>query len=356
MTCLFGLTTRLGRSSLPMAGYATSSNHMTLIKKLRDQSGAPISDVKKALEETDWDLERASQELRKKGLSAASKKASRSATEGLVGVASTKDAAAIVEINSETDFVARNDMFTSVVSRAAQALLLQSKNVPTKNVDGDTLGGLAMDTPSGEDTILDTVQNVAGNVRENIKLRRGVVVKSRGSEEAEGIVGTYLHGRAGPDVGRIAAAVLLESPKGESLNADQSKLLHDTAHSLAMHVVASSPKYLDRNSVPSDDIEKERSVLVEQARSSGKPEGIIAKMVEGRLGKFYQDVCLLEQPFVMEDKKRVVDVLKGLSTTLQRDVVLADYARIQVGEGMEDQEPKKDFAAEVSETIASTKL
>ncbi len=354
MTCLFGSSSRLGHSTLPIAaGYATSSNHMSLIKKLRDQSGAPISDVKKALEETDWDVERASQELRKKGLSAASKKSSRSATEGLVGLSNTGHAAAIVEINSETDFVARNDMFTSVVSQAAQALLSQFKMVQGKDIDVDTLGGLPMNT-SGKTTILEAVQEVAGNVRENIKLRRGAVVHCE-SEDREATVGTYLHGRVGPGVGRIAAAVMLESAKTGPLDPKQSALLQDTAHNLAMHIVASSPKYLDRGSVPQDDVDKERMVLMEQARTSGKPENIVEKMVQGRLSKFYQEVCLLEQPFVMEEKTTVSDVVKGLAKTLQRDVVLVDYVRMQVGEGLEDQEPRKDFAAEVSETIASTK-
>ena len=352
VTHLLGLPCRIGQMYLPITGYATSSNHMSLIKKLRDQSGAPISDVKKALEETDWDVEKASQELRKKGLSAASKKASRSATEGLVGLSSNTHAAAIVEINSETDFVARNDLFTSVVSGAAQALLAQTK-VCGKDIDVETLGNLPMEGTENN-TILGAVQEVAGNVRENIKLRRGVVI--RGSlDGTEPTVGTYLHGRVGPGVGRIAAAVLLESADGDSLDANQSKILQDTAHNLAMHVVASSPKYLSRNCVPRGDLDKERSVLVEQARSSGKPENIIEKMVQGRLNKFYQDVCLLEQPFVMEEKKSVADVVNGLSKTLQRDVTLTEYVRIQVGEGLEEQESKKDFAAEVSETIASTK-
>lgn len=332
---LIAVTTRAGWSFLPTGAYSTATSQISLIKKLRDQSGAPISDVKKALEETEWDLERATQELRKKGLSAASKKASRSATEGLVGLFSTTHAAAIVEVNSETDFVARNEIFTSVVSKAAQAVL--QSGVAGKDVHVETLGGLPMDASSGkDDTILDAVQSVAGNVRENIKLRRGSVLKST-PDETRGIVGTYLHARISPNVGRIAAAVLLESATGEGLSADQSKLLQDTAHNLAMHVVASSPKYLSTDHVPSSDLERERSVLVEQARSSGKPENIIDKMVEGRLKKFYQDVCLLEQPFVMEEKTTVARVVKDLSKALQRDVVLADYVRVQVGEGLEEE-------------------
>ena len=332
--------------ALSASGSACSGgSNMALIKKLRDQSGAPISDVKKALEETNWDLSKASEELRKKGLSAASKKASRSATEGLVGLASSGHGVAIVELNSETDFVARNQLFTSVVSRAAQALLedhgaRQSRGSGNRgnsgnsgnsgaagehcvwNVDAETLGAIVVEGGS----LSEAVQEVAGTVRENIKLRRGVVLESVEGASL-GVVGTYVHSKVpgAPMCGRIAGAVLLGLGGGQGEQGDVSKL-EDTANKLAMHVVGSVPKYLNRASVPAADLEKERQLLMEQAGTSGKPANIVEKMVEGRLNKFYQEHCLLEQAFVMDDKKRVKDVVRELGG----NVALQGFVRVTV--------------------------
>lgn len=317
---------------------SSAASNVALIKKLREQSGAPISDVKKALEATDWDLSRASEELRKRGLSAASKKASRSASEGLVGLASSPSGhgVAVVEINSETDFVARNELFTGVVSKAAEALLASR---PASAAAGAGAGGGAtMDSLSVVDAgtlgavrmadgrhVSEAVQEVAGTVRENIKVRRGVVLQS-----ASGVVGTYLHARVegAPMCGRIAGAVLLESD-GDGPDVDMGRIW-ETANKLAMHVVGSVPKYLNRESVPAEDLEKERRLLMEQAGTSGKPAEIVEKMVEGRLNKFYQEQCLLEQPFVMDDKKRVTDVVKELGGNVR----LGAFARVAVeGDG-----------------------
>jgi elongation factor Ts len=323
---------------LPACRWGSStSNTLSLVKKLRDQSGAPISDVKRALEETGWDMELAAQELRKKGLSAASKKASRSATEGLVGLASTDHRAAIVEINSETDFVARNDLFTSTVSKAAQALLCCRADafVDPRSLDAEELGAIPLDASSGSTTLKDAVQEVAGTVRENIKLRRGILLQSA-TEETSGVVGTYVHAKiAGvPSCGRIAGAVLLEPENGiAQLSAKDVESLRETANRLAMHVVGSVPKYLDKDSVPPEDLEKERKLLVEQASTSGKPANIVEKMVEGRLGKFYGEHCLLEQAFVMDDTQKVSDIVKELGKALDRPVRLGAFARIAAGEG-----------------------
>lgn len=355
--------------------FATSSGQLSLIKQLRDQSGAPISDVKKALEETGWNLgmvfslfafnasrgklplicpdvsaEKASEELRKKGLTAASKKASRSATEGLIGLATSESCAAIVEINSETDFVARNDLFRSVVSKAAETLLQSDISCDGAEIDADKLAGLVM---NGGQSLHDAVQEVAGSVRENVKLRRGFLVRSKTSQNSS-VIGTYLHASSGPNVGRIASAVLFELKERElnELEQEHAKMLEDVAHKVAMHVVGSVPKYLDRKQVPQEDVEKEKAILLEQASKSGKPKNIVERMVEGRLNKFYQDTCLVEQPFVMEEKKKVEDVVNDLATKIGVEIHLADFKRVQLGEGLEALE--KDFAAEVSETIAST--
>ena len=317
---------------------SSAASNMALIKKLREQSGAPISDVKKALEATDWDLSRASEELRKRGLSAASKKASRSASEGLVGLASSPSGhgVAVVEINSETDFVARNELFTGVVSKAAEALLASrpASAAAGGGAGGGGGGGAMMDSLSVVDAgtlgavrmadgrqVSEAVQEVAGTVRENIKVRRGVVLQS-----ASGVVGTYLHARVegAPMCGRIAGAVLLESD-GDGPDVDMGRI-RETANKLAMHVVGSVPKYLNRESVPAEDLEKERRLLMEQAGTSGKPAKIVEKMVEGRLNKFYQEQCLLEQPFVMDDKKRVTDVVKELGGNVR----LGAFARVAV--------------------------
>ena len=317
-----------------------AGSNMALIKKLRDQSGAPISDVKKALEETGWDLERAAEELRKKGLSAASKKASRSATEGLVGMASSGRAVAIVEVNSETDFVARNELFTNVVSKAARALLDDCSAKGPGGVgrtvangaggvwaiDAEALGAIAVD---GEN-LSEAVQQVAGTVRENIKLRRGVVLMGGGglSSGKSSVVGTYVHSKitGAPTCGRIAGAVLLGSNSLGGSDAGSDSGVQDVANKLAMHVVGSMPKYLNRDSVPEADLEKERQLLMEQAGTSGKPASIIEKMVEGRLNKFYQEYCLLEQPYVMDDKRKVKDVIRGLGD----DVTLEGFVRVAV--------------------------
>jgi elongation factor Ts len=330
---------------------AAAPNNMALIKQLREQTGAPIADVKSALQAADWDLEKASQELRKKGLAAASKKASRHAAEGLVGIATSPTAAAIVEINSETDFVARNDQFKELVSSAAASLLHNTSSAAgggsTAEVPTSILEATAMSNNSGSPSVADAVADVAGSVRENIKLRRGYHVSV--PYGSSGTLGTYIHGGIAPGLGRIASLVLLQHP--EPSTTDSATQMQDLAHKLALHVVGAVPKYLNRAEVPDGALEGEKKLLTEQAAQSGKPQNIIEKMVQGRLSKFYEEACLLEQPFIMDDKKKVKDVVKEAATTAKMNVELVGYLRVQVGEGLEEE--KKDFAAEVAETLSA---
>lgn len=293
------------------------------------------------------DAENALQELRKRGLSAASKKASRSATEGLVGMVSTADAVAIVEINSETDFVARNELFTETVSRAAKAVLM-SEVAPKENagIAMDDLASIKMDDGS---SIGDAVAQVAGNVRENIKLRRGYKLKA-----SEGVVGCYLHAGSGPDVGRIAAAVVLESTSGKMIPDEHAESIKSVCHKLAMHVVGAVPKHLGKENVPQSEIDAEKDLLLEQAMKTGKPQNIVEKMVAGRLKKYFEEVCLLDQPFVMEEKMSVSSVVDEMNRKFGSDLHISKFVRVQVGEGMEKTDKGKDFAEEVAETLSAS--
>jgi len=309
-------------------------------------------------------VEKASQELRKKGVAAAVKKASRHAAEGLVGLASNPGAVAIVEINSETDFVARNDQFRNLVSSvAASALRLEhtSEDTADAKIPLTVLAGAAIiergDNTAGAISVSDAVSDVAGSVRENIKLRRGfrLAVPS----ESSGVIGTYLHACVAPGLGRIASAVVIESSPAASPSTAVSSSpggsyardIQDLAHKLAMHVVGALPRYLDASGVPTEDLDAERAVLVEQAARSGKPEAIINKMVEGRLKKFYEEVCLLDQPFIMDDKKKVRDVVAEAGQAAGSELRLTAFTRVQVGEGLEEEGGKIDFASEVEETL-----
>ncbi|GAB4823613.1 hypothetical protein N2152v2_010659 [Parachlorella kessleri] len=328
-----------------------------------------MTDVKNALQAAGWDLDKAVQELRKKGLAAASKKASRHAAEGLVGISKTDRAAAAVEINSETDFVARNDQFRSLVSSAAAAAL---QLPPTAVGAGCELDLEALKDAKLEDgtRLEDAVVGVAGSVRENIRLRRGFAVAV--PEGGRGLVGSYLHTAAAPGLGRIAGLVALQS--GEELGAAAAAAVQEPsfprflfmdkvgpssspgervtelAGKLAMHVVGTKPQYLSREHVPEDALAAERALLTEQALKSGKPANIVERMVAGRLGKFYEEWCLLEQPYILDDSQKVKDVLAAAAKQAGcGKLQVTSFVRVQVGEGLEAEQ--KDFAAEVAETL-----
>jgi elongation factor Ts len=299
-----------------------------LIKELREKSGAGMLDCKKALAENGGDIEAAVDWLRKKGLAAAAKKAGRVAAEGLIGVAAEGPRGALVEINAETDFVARNDMFQDVVRAAAGAALAAG---------GDAEKTKAAAYPGGG-TIQERLTHLVATIGENMNFRR-----SGGLSVAKGAVASYVHNAASPGLGKIGVLVALESA------GDPAKLLA-LGKQLAMHVAAAAPQSLDVASLDPSAIKREREVLTEQAKNdpknAGKPDAIIGKMIDGRLNKFYENVVLLEQVYVVDGETRVKAVVEKAAKELGSPVKLAGFLRFALGEGIERKE--SDFAAEVA--------
>lgn len=296
-----------------------------LVKDLREKSGAGMMDCKKALAETGGDLEAAVDWLRKKGLAAAAKKAGRVAAEGLVAVAAAGTKAAVIELNAETDFVARNDQFQNLAEGIAKVAL---------TVDGDVDVLKAAAFPGSDRTVEGEVTNAIATIGENMNLRR-----SAGLSVGAGVVSSYIHTAVKPGLGKIGVLVALES------EGDVAKL-EEVGKQIAMHVAAANPLFLDTASVDTASLDRERDVLADQARASGKPEEIIAKMVEGRLRKYYEEVCLLEQIFVIDGESKISKVVEGLAKTVGKPVALKGFVRFALGEGIEKQE--SDFAAEVA--------
>ncbi len=299
-----------------------------LVKQLRETSGAGMMDCKKALTETGGDLEGAVDWLRKKGLAAAAKKAGRVAAEGLVGVAAEGTKGAVVEVNSETDFVARNEAFQGFVAKVAEVAL---------QVGGDLEAIKAAKYPGSGNSVADELTNMIAKIGENMSLRRAASVSV-----SDGVVCSYVHNQTAPGLGKIGVLVGLES-KG-----DKAKL-EALGKQLAMHVAAAKPQAVNRDGVDASALERERDVLSEQARASGKPEEIIAKMVEGRLRKFYEEVVLLEQVFVIDGETKISKVLEGAAKEAGAPVAIAGFVSFQLGEGVEREE--QDFAAEVAATL-----
>ncbi len=289
-----------------------------LVKELREKTGAGMMDCKKALSETGGDLEAAIDWLRKKGLSAAAKKAGRVAAEGLVGVHAEGNRGAIVEVNAETDFVGRNETFQAFVETCAK-LSLDAK--------GDVEALKAMAFPGSGRTVAEELTHLIATIGENMSIRRCAVL-----EVEKGIVASYVHAALKPGIGRIGVLVALGGEPGEVLLA--------LGRQVGMHVAAAQPQALDITSVDPASLVREKAVLTEQARASGKPEAIIEKMVEGRVRKFYEEVVLLEQVWVHDGESRVKAVVQKAGATL------SGFARYQLGEGIEKQ--ASDFAAEVA--------
>jgi elongation factor Ts len=296
-----------------------------LVKELREKTGAGMMDCKKALAETAGDLEGAIDWLRTKGLAAAAKKAGRVAAEGLVAVAAEGNKAAVVELNAETDFVARNDGFQDFVKGVAQVAL------PLVG-DLDKLKEAAYQDTGRN--VSEQVTHMIATIGENMNLRR-----SAGLEVSNGVVASYVHSAVAPGLGKIGVLVALES------EGDAAKL-EEVGKQIAMHVAAANPLFLNKDSVDQDALDRERAVLVEQARASGRPEDIIAKMVEGRLRKYYEEVCLLEQVFVIDGESKIAKIVENLSKEVGKPVALTGFVRYALGEGIEKEEA--DFAAEVA--------
>jgi elongation factor Ts len=296
----------------------------SMVKDLREKSGAGMMDCKKALNETSGDMDAAMDWLRTKGLAAQAKKSSRTAAEGLVGVAVSGTRGAAVEVNSETDFVAKNQQFQDFVREATQVALVSGDDVAAIN---------AAAMPSGT-TVAETLTNNIATIGENQVLRRARVI-----EVAKGAVVPYVHNAAAPGLGKIGVLVALESEASD-------EVLQALGKQLAMHVAAAFPKALNEADLDEAEIERERAIATEKAGESGKPADIIAKMVEGSIAKYRKEHALVSQLFVMDGKTKISDVVAKAGKDAGSPIVLKDYVRFQLGEGIEKE--TSDFAAEVA--------
>jgi elongation factor Ts len=292
------------------------SNNLALIKKLRDATGCGIADCNKALLENNADFEKSVDWLRKKGLSSAAKKANRVASEGVVAVAVAGKKAIIIEVNSETDFVARNQKFQEFVSALSKTALSYNDFEKLKT-DQDS-----------------AIKEQIGVIGENIQLRR-----MAGVEVQNGAVISYIHNQIAPQMGKIAVLVALESP------CDVAKL-QDLGKQIAMHIAATKPDALNIEHVNPAKLAREIDILKEQAKASGKPESIIEKMMEGRIRKYYEEVVLLEQNFVMDDKIKIKDLLNNFSKENNAKTTISDFKFFILGDGIE--KVADNFANEVA--------
>jgi elongation factor Ts len=299
----------------------------SMVRELREKSGAGMMDCKKALVETDGNMEDAIDWLRKQGLSAVAKKSSRVAAEGLIGVSINGAQGAMVEINSETDFVARNELFQNFVKKCTNLVL-------TNKSDVDTLKALPF--PDTDRSVDQELSNNIATIGENMNIRRTEYL-----EVSEGVLVSYIHNKVTDDLGKLGVMVAIES------QAKETQLL-DIGKQIAMHIAATSPKSLNIEDLDSELIEREREVLIDQAVSSGKPKEIAEKMVQGRLQKFFQEVVLNEQVSVIDGETKIKDVIKKLSNDIGTEVKISNFKILKLGEGIEVAE--NDFAAEVAAT------
>ena len=296
-----------------------------MVRELRERTGIGMMDCKKALVESDGVLDAAGDWLRTKGLAAAAKKSGRVASEGLVGMAIEGNTGALVEVNAETDFVARNDAFQEFVGATA-VLALQSKG------DLDALKNLAY--PGTGRSVEEELTHQIATIGENMTLRRVSVL-----DIDRGAIGSYMHNTMAPSLGKIGVLVALES------EAD-AEALAALGKQIAMHVAASKPLSVSRDTLDQLEIEKERNFLADQACESGKPEDIIEKMLEGRMRKFFEEVCLLDQTFVVDGENKVANVLETAAKEAGNPISVANFHLFVLGEGVDKKE--EDFATEVA--------
>ncbi len=298
-----------------------------MVKELREKSGAGMMDCKKALIETNGKMNEAVDWLRKQGLLAVAKKSSRIAAEGLIGVQIDGLKGAIIEINSETDFVARNELFQLFVQNCCKLALINKANI-------DKLKSFHY--PSKNITVEQELTNNIATIGENISIRRAEYV-----EVSEGVLVSYMHNSVSEGLGKLGVIVALQS------KSEKSKLLK-VGKQIAMHIAATSPKSLNIDDLDKAFVEREKGVLIQQAISSGKPQEIAEKMVAGRMQKFYQEVVLNEQISVIDGETKIKDIIKKLSTDLNDEVIIKDFKIFKLGEGIEVEQ--NDFAAEVAAT------
>ncbi|GLK75380.1 elongation factor Ts [Methylopila jiangsuensis] len=295
-----------------------------MVKELREKTGAGMMDCKNALAEVDGDIEAAVDWLRKKGLAKAAKKAGRVAAEGLVALAVDGAKGVAVEVNSETDFVARNPEFQDMVSSIATVAL---------TAGAETAAIEAAAYPGGG-TVAEKVQATIGKIGENMTLRRAAALSV-----SQGVIGSYVHGQVAPNLGKIAVLVGLESEgKAEALSA--------LGRQVAMHVAATNPQGLDSSSIDPAIVEREKGVLASKARESGKPENVIEKIVESGIKTFFKEATLVEQPFIHDGSKTVAQAIKAAEAEVGAPIKLTGFVRLALGEGVEKEE--SDFAAEVA--------
>ncbi len=299
-----------------------------MVKELREKTGAGMMDCKKALAETDGDMEAAIDWLRAKGIAKADKKSGRTAAEGLIGIASAGNKAVAVEINSETDFVARNDAFQALVRGVAEVALSTEGSV-------DAISDASY--PASGKSVGDTIKDAVATIGENMNLRRAALLSVD-----EGVVATYVHNAVADNLGKLGVLVALKSTGNK-------EALTAIGKQIAMHVAATAPLAIRAEEVDAAVAERERNVFIEQSRASGKPDAIIEKMVEGRMRKFFEEVALLSQAFVINPDLTVGEALKAAEKEVGAPIELTGMARLLLGEGVEKEET--DFAAEVAAAV-----
>jgi len=299
-----------------------------MVKELRERTGAGMMDCKAALNETSGEMEPAVDLLRKKGLAKAAKKAGRIAAEGLIGVALTATKGVVVEVNSETDFVARNDFFQGLVKMIADVALTAGTDV--EKIKKAKIGNL---------TVADAIAESVAKIGENITLRRASSLKVE-----KGLIGTYVHSAVAEGLGRIGVIVALQS-------AGKADELVRFGKMVAMHVAASNPQAVEPSGLDADLVRREKEVLADKARAQGKPANVVDKIVESGLKTFYKEVCLLDQPYIHDPDKNVAQAVKEAEGKVGGPIKITGFVRYALGEGIDRDE--KDFAAEVAAAAGS---